>query len=256
MTPASFQFRTRGLLRRHAQPSSTRECWRHLRACAACAVVVLAVQTPLAAQGAADPAQDLLGLEAAQPDATLPPGWITRAVRGQRSPMSRIVDSSGVRYMRVSGRGEAAWFVRQLPAPLRASAGRMHWTWRAPVSPSGADVGMPGTDDAALRVFVVFGRHGNFLRKPRVLFYSLADGTPTAHRTSSPFGVRVAARPADTRDWMMAATNPFDDYRQLWGDAPPPIIAVGVMQDTDQTRSAAIGDVMHLHWRDANAAPR
>ncbi len=216
-------------------------------------VVWLCVCPSLRAQSGHAPDVDLFALTAATPGAALPAGWATRAVRGQRLPVSRIVDTSGIRYMRVSGLGQAGWFVRELPVPLIASAGRLHWMWRAPVAPHGADVAAPATDDAAVRVFVVFGRHGRFERRPRVLFYTLADGDPAPDRPDSPFGVRIAGRPALARDWMRAAGDPFLDYRRIWGDSPPPIVAVGVMQDTDQTRSAAIGDVMSLHWRSANA---
>jgi hypothetical protein len=163
--------------------------------------------------------------------------------------MSQIVDTSGIRYMRVSGQGQAGWFVRELPVPLAVSAGRLHWTWRAPLAPRGANVAAVATDDAAVRVFVVFGGRGGFMRRPRVLFYTLADGEPMPDRANSPFGVRIAGRPALAFNWVSAVADPFEDYRRIWGSAPPPIVAVGVMQDTDQTGSAAIGDVMSLYWR-------
>jgi len=209
---------------------------------------------PLRAQRGDVSASDLFALASARPKAALPPGWQTRPVRGQRLPMSRIIDTSGIRYMRLSGQGQAGWFVRELPAPLVGSAGRLHWTWRAPLAPHGASVAAPATDDAALRVFVVFGRHGRLVQRPRVLFYSLADGEPAPDRRDSPFGVRIAGRPELARDWIGVSADPFLDYRRIWGSAPPQIVAIGVMQDTDQTRSAAIGDVMNLHWRSENAA--
>jgi Protein of unknown function (DUF3047) len=200
-------------------------------------------------------APDLLALASAVENAPLPAGWRTRAVRGHRSPMSRIVDTSGIRYMRVSGQGQAGWLFRELPAPLRVSAGRLHWAWRAPLAPRGADIGMPATDDAAMRVFVVFDRHGHIGRTPRVLFYTLGDGDPAPDRPDRPFGVRIAGRPALARDWVHATADPFQDYRRIWGSEPRQIIAVGVMQDTDQTRCAAIGDVMNLYWRSEHVAP-
>lgn len=198
---------------------------------------------------------DLFGLTSANPGAALPAGWQTRAVRGQRLPMSRLVDTSGIRYMRVSGQGQAGWFVRELPVPLIASAGQLHWMWRAPLAPRGANVAVPSTDDATLRVFVVFGVQARFERRPRVLFYTLADGDPAPDRPDRPFGVRIAGRPALARDWVHATADPFLDYRRIWGSEPRQIIAIGVMQDTDQTRSAAIGDVMNLYWRSEHAAP-
>jgi len=82
----------------------------------------------------------------------------------------------------------------------------------------------------------------------------LADGEPTPDRPDSPFGVCIAGRPELALNWIGASADPFLDYRRIWGSVPPPIVAVGVMQDTDQTRSAAIGDVMNLYWRNEKAA--
>jgi hypothetical protein len=84
--------------------------------------------------------------------------------------MSRIVDTTGIWYMRISGQSAAGWFCRELRVPLSASAGRLQVTRRASLAPRGVNV------------------------------------------------------------------------------------AIGVMQDTDQTRSAAIGDVMNLSWRSEHAA--
>lgn len=215
------------------------------------AALVCAV--PSQAQRGREDDIDLLGLASTRSGASLPPGWQTRPVRGQLLPMSRIIDSSGTRFMRLSGAGHAGWFVRALPEPLLASSGHLAWTWRATLAPVGADVATPATDDATLRVFVVFGRHGRFTVKPRVLFYTLADGVPMPDRIDSPFGVRITGRPALARDWVPASADPFSDYRRLWKDAPPPIVAVGVMQDTDQTRRPAIGDILSLFWRQTNA---
>ena len=226
---------------------------RHWRGVCIILAAVLGWSAKSPAQRGPDSDIDLLGLATATPGTLLPEGWQTRPVRGQQLPMSRIVDSSGTRFMRLSGAGHAGWFVRALPQPLLASAGQLQWTWRATLAPVGADVATLATDDATLRVFVVFGRHGRFTVRPRVLFYTLADGDPAPDRIDSPIGVRIAGRPGGARGWVPASADPFGDYRRLWKDAPPPIVAVGVMQDTDQTRSPAIGDIMSLFWRRTNA---
>lgn len=197
---------------------------------------------------------DVLTLALASKGASLPVGWATRAVRGRQLPMSRIVDTSGIRFMRLSGQGSAGWFARELPTPLPASSGHLQWTWRVPLAPFGADVARSEVDDAALRVFVVFARHGRFARRPRVLYYSLADGNPAPDRADAAYATRIAGRPALARDWVQAIAEPFGDYRRVWGSAPPQIVAIGVMQDSDQTRRATIGDIKSLIWRNEDAA--
>ena len=250
-TPSVIQGRR---ARRGGHRSVCRVRQIHFRLRLAALLVVLPCPgVSIGAQHGPAPGVDLFALASASANASLPQGWQTRAVRGQRLPMSQIIDTSGIRYMRFSGQGQAGWFVRELPIPIIESQGRLHWTWRAPLAPRGASVAASATDDAALRVFVAFGRHGRFMQRPRVLFYTLADGELKPDRPDAPFGVRIAGRPSLARNWTGATADPFGDYRRIWGGAPPQIVAVGVMQDTDQTGSAAIGDVMNLFWRDENA---
>ncbi|MCC7052962.1 MAG: DUF3047 domain-containing protein [Gemmatimonadaceae bacterium] len=181
----------------------------------------------------------------------LPSGWAVRAVRGFREPLSEVVDSGGLRFLRLSGTGRAAFFVRRLETPLRSTSGRLGWTWRVPVTPVGASAASPATDDASLRVFVVFERHATFARAPRALFYTLGDGDP-AQRTAGRGAVQSinAGRPLAARHWVDVLVDPVRDYERIWRAAAPAIVAVGVMQDTDQTGSAAVGDMRRLEWTD------
>lgn len=64
----------------------------------------------------------------------------------------------------------------------------------------------------------------------------------------------IVGRPSQTRTWTSAEANPGLDYRRLWGGTAPRIVAIGVMQDTDQTMTLAIGDLSRLDWRFYHAA--
>jgi hypothetical protein len=100
-------------------------------------------------------------------------------------------------------------------------------------------------------VFVVFARRGVFETTPRALFYTVADGTPPELTTGPrrrPLASIAVGEPGRTRNWQEVTADPIADYRRLWHADAPRIVAIGVMQDTDQTRSAAIGDLMDLKW--------
>ena len=199
--------------------------------------------------------EELLPFAQRGPSDALPRGWAVRAVRGHSAPRTRIVDSGGTRFLRLSGAGRAAFFARQLDAPLNPERGNLHWTWRVPQTPAGASATSAATDDASLRIFVVFERHSTFARTPRALFYTVGDGAPrprgATHRAMHSIN---AGRPQDAQDWVDVRADPAGDYRRVWKADPPPIVAVGVMQDTDQTGSAAIGDLRRLEWREDNAS--
>ena len=196
---------------------------------------------------------DLLSLANGGSPQALPPGWTVRAVRGFREPLSQVVDSGGTRFLRLSGSGRAAFFVRKLEMLRPANAGRLAWTWRVPVTPAGGSAATPATDDASLRVFVVFERHAAFAPAPRALFYTLGDGDAPGTTARAAVQSINAGRPVAARHWVDVHAEPGRDYERIWGAAAPRIVAVGVMQDTDQTGSAAVGDLRRLEWRSDDA---
>ena len=209
--------------------------------------VVLGHAVPLRAQPRA-----FLGIESASAGAALPGEWRTRAVRGERAPTSRVMDSAGTRFLRVEGTDVAGWFVRPVEPALRPSAGALMWRWRAPVAPAGADLRARETDDAPLRVFVAFGKLRAFGRAPRTIFYSLGGPEPVhharpGHGSRDVYVVRAGAS-ADATSWVDVRVDPFADYRRAWGEEPPDIAVVGLLQDTEQTRSRAVADLAWIRW--------
>ncbi len=201
---------------------------------------------------------DLLQLADCPPGTALPPGWAVRPVPGVPAPDFQVGQRGGVRVLRVDGQGAAAWAYNELATPLDEESGRLRWSWRALELPAGADLDRQAGDDAPLRIYVVFGKPTLFAR-PRAIFYSWqASETPGSERTAFASD-RVAVVPmaggrtADGR-WRAEAVQPFRDFRRLWGEDPPPIRVVGVMQDTDDTGSAAAAELRSLIWEVAPAA--
>jgi Protein of unknown function (DUF3047) len=201
---------------------------------------------------------DMLNLSATTVGTNVPPGWAMRAVRGQQAPRATIIDSAGDKFFRLEGQARAAWFVHELPTPIMPGLGHFTWSWRTPTLTQGVDLRSAKSDDAAARVFIIFKRTGLMDRTPRTLFYSIGSVEPAGYSRASFQSpnfhvVRVGAM-SDARQWTDVMVNPFADYRRIWGSAPPDIVAVGVMQDTDQTRSAALADMRHFTWRQSNAS--
>ncbi len=195
---------------------------------------------------------DLLGLRAVQVGGGLPPAWTAIPVRRQRSPVATVLDSADTRFVRLAGTGRAGWFVNRLAAPVAPSATRLAVSWRVLVAPRGADLRAAATDDAALRVFVVFAMQGPFERTPRTLFYSSGAAEPSGyHRPSfqsrALHVIRLASDVSSSL-WMETELDPFSDYQRIWGGKPRAVVAVGLMQDTEQTGSTAMADVRGLAW--------
>lgn len=184
--------------------------------------------------------------------AGLPSGWKVRGVRGQRAPDLEVTaDQEGPR-LRLSGTGRAAWFYRELPDEIHEASGALLWSWRVLSAPATADLRAPATDDSPIRVYVVFGRPSLFRNSARIIFYSAGSTEPAGFARAS-FGsdklhvVRIDGV-AERGRWVDHAIDPFADYRRIWNAAPPPISAIGVMQDTDQTQGYAAAELRRLDW--------
>lgn len=195
---------------------------------------------------------DLLGL-AKSPSGTFEsPDWQIRAVHGRSAPQVTVHDSADVKFLRISGQSRAAFIVRSLAQPV-APHGRLEWIQRIPLSPAGADMRHAVTDDSPLRLFVVFHTGGFFARTRRVLFYSNGRAEPVSWSAPSAVSrdlhvIRISTA-GNESDWTAISVEPAADYVRTWGGSAPCIVAFGVMQDTDQTHSAAIAELHHLIWR-------
>ena len=55
--------------------------------------------------------------------------------------------------------------------------------------------------------------------------------------------------------WREHAVDPFADHRRFWKTEPPPITAVGMMQDTDMTHDSAVSELRALVWDGLAASP-
>jgi hypothetical protein len=196
---------------------------------------------------------DLLGLGGAAPSSGMPAGWNVRAVSGMAAPTATIRRDSAGPVLRLEGTGRAAWFHRQLAVTIPESPGTLRWSWRVLTAPAGADLRAKRLDDSPLRVFVVFGGTAErFGRSGRIIFYSVGGRDPRWFAGASHAGdrfhvVRVAGMD-ELPGWSDHQVSPFADYRRFWRGDPPPITAIGLMQDSDQTRSTAVAEIRSLTW--------
>ena len=194
----------------------------------------------------------ILSLANAPLRAGVPPGWKVRNIRGQTPPQIETRNDGEGPILRIQGAGRAAWFYRELPTQLAESPGSLNWSWRVVQAPVGADLRKEKTDDSPLRVYVVFGKPGFFGGSSRVIFYTFGAAEPDGYARPSFVSdklhvIRVGGDP-DVGTWKENAVNPFADYRRIWRREPPPVTAVGVMQDTDQTRAMAVAELRRLEW--------
>ncbi|MGH2628221.1 MAG: DUF3047 domain-containing protein [Anaerolineales bacterium] len=197
--------------------------------------------------------RDLLRLGCGSVGVGIPPGWRIRPVHGQVAPEAEIRGDEEDLALRLTGAGRAAWFYREVKIRSSEAGGILHWSWRVHEAPSGADLRRRETDDSPMRVYVVFGKPGSlFGGSGGIIFYSFGNQDPVAYSAPSHMDdrlhlVRVDGA-MDHGRWRQHAVDPFADYRRIWGRTPPAITAIGVMQDTDQTKALAVAEIRQLEW--------
>lgn len=206
-------------------------------------------------------AEDLLTVarfSAAAPQAGLPAGWqawsFERVGRQTRYALAR--DTGTTALQAVSG-GAASGLVRRVRIdPQRHPL--LAWRWKVTRLPAGADLTRKKGDDCAARLFVLFapdsGPRGRLRRQltrirgghgfGNALAYVWAGAAPGRPWLASPYTDRVAVIPVRSeRDelgrWTAEERDVHADYRRAFGHAPPAVVAVGLMTDSDDTGSSA-----------------
>lgn len=148
----------------------------------------------------------------------------------------------------------------------------LEWRWRVGNLVAGADQRSAATDDSPARLIVSFHGdekkldfgHRTQMRLARALSgqslpyatlmyvwsYKLPVGTvienPHIDRIRA---IVVASGPEGVGKWHDYRRNVLEDYRQVFGEEPWDIVAVGVMTDTDNTQQTArshYGDITFL----------
>ncbi len=195
--------------------------------------------------------RDLLRLEHAETGRGSPAGWQVRPVKGRSAPEFEIRGDGPDRVLRISGSGQAAWLYRDLREAGVPASNNLRWSWRVLEAPVSSDLAIERADDSPIRVYVVFGNPRSLFGGPgRIIFYSFGNKEPDGYAASSHVSGRIhiirVDGAADRGVWRDHTADLTADYRRIWHREPPPITAVGLMQDTDQTGGRAVAEVREL----------
>ena len=205
----------------------------------AAAMVVLALT--LTGAGAAVPVSDFAaaGLD----------GWDARVFDGETR--YRIVDDDGHRVLEGRADASASGLFRELTVDLERTP-RLAWRWWIDAPVSVPDERARSGDDFAARVYVVFDGGWAFWRTTTVV-YVWADADAPKAPWRNPFTSQarmIAVRRGGGGHWHEEVRDVRADYRALFDRDPPPIVAVAVMADTDQSGTQA-----RARWADLRFLP-
>lgn len=155
------------------------------------------------------------------------------------------------------------------PAPAA-----LQWRWRVDQPVRGANIATKAGDDSALKVCVVFDQplaDMPFLQRqalrlaqavsdtplpPATLCYLWDNRYPAGTRMRNAHSARVRylvvqGPESPTGQWQTQRRQPAEDFLQVFGDESqtvPPVLAVAVGADSDNTGGASLADLADLRW--------
>jgi hypothetical protein len=172
-----------------------------------------------------------------------PADWKPRKDSGKEA--YRVMEEPGLHFLRAVVRGLGVQAVKQYEWDLDAYP-VLAWSWRPLEFPKGGDERDSKTNDSALAVylFVPYSR----VAGPKAVKYIWSERVPVGTAPSSNMGltqVRVlrSGPPAKKGEWVEERVNARDDYKKYFDvqETPKPA-GIGVLTDSDDTRSTAQGD--------------
>ena len=183
-------------------------------------------------------------------------GWEDKVFKGKT--VYTLVPENGKTVLQAQSKKAASGLVRKMTIDLKKYP-LLRWSWKVQAPLKGEDVTVKKGDDFVARVYVAFPR--TFFWRTRAINYVWSARMPRGSSAPSPYtgnvmilAIESGSEKAGT--WVSEERNVFDDYRQLFGEEPPPVGGVAGMTDTDNTGGEATawyGDIT-MHGKQ-NGAP-
>jgi hypothetical protein len=172
---------------------------------------------------------------------SFPKDW--RPLREDAREVYRVMAEGGGRFLRGLSRGVGTQALLDRPWDLREHP-VLAWKWRPRVFPEGSDERRGGANDSALGVYVGFPQSRFTVKALKYVWSRVApEGTETSASAGMTKMRILRQGPAKKDAWTAERVNVIEDYRRLFGSDPDkPLRGIGVLTDSDDTKSTAEGD--------------
>lgn len=208
----------------------------------------------------------------ASPGNAVPPGWLHETLpKVERANAHSIELDDGVAVLRVRSRAAASSLVATPAAPVPWT--RLQWRWKVAKALAGSDLRIKGGDDYAARLYVLFDLpldrlpfgdrlrlqaarsiSGRDLPAAAICYVWGGDAQPAGTTAWNPYTDRVRMVVVDSGNAQATRWRPVErdlrrDWQEAFGGALPPVRAIAVGADTDNT-----GDSVDAWFGDIEAA--
>lgn len=199
----------------------------------------------------------------AQPGTELPAGWQRYTLgRPERLTEYRIAEAGGRMALRAEAKASVSAVIHRIAA-APGHAPWLAWSWRVDALPAHADMRTKKGDDFAARVYVLFDydeRKLPFFERAKVaaarliygdpipvaaLCYVWDNRQPVGHTAWSAYTNRLRmivlqSGASNLGAWVHERRNVAEDFRAAFGEEAPPVAAIVVAADTDNTGDEAL----------------
>jgi DUF3047 family protein len=173
-------------------------------------------------------------------------GWRDKSFHGKT--VYSLAKDDGRTVLQARSKHAASGLVRELEADPKQYP-LLRWSWKVAHTLSREDVTKKSGDDFAARVYVVFQR--TFFWRMRAINYVWSANMEKGAIARNAFTANAAVVAVESGDgkageWLSEERNIYEDYRKIFGEEPPPVGAIAVMTDTDNTQdevTAWYGDI-------------
>jgi hypothetical protein len=171
---------------------------------------------------------------------SVPPGW-----HPSRDDISMffIRNENSNQYVRIDTKGGCTSIGKQFKfSPEEYPL--LSWKWRINKVPKGGNESIKEKNDSAAGVYVIFKGK---LKLNHIIKYVWSSTLPKGTVTKSPYNSRtkvivLKSGISDRGKWLQETVNIQRDYKILFDKDAPPVEAIGLLSDSDNTDSFASAD--------------
>jgi hypothetical protein len=221
--------------------SGSQRLWvRSLSLAIAVAVLVSLTFTLAESAGASVIVRDDSNLKVTIQANGLSKGWKLRILQGE--PDIKVLKEDGKNIIRLRSKVASISVYKEIKLDLHKFP-LLKWRWKVTILPKGGDARVNNKDDQAAGVYVVFPRFPSMINS-QLLAYVWETNVPVGtvmrnRRNPMVHYIVVRSGKNHLNEWITEERNVMEDYKRVFGKAPPLVGGISLLIDTDDTRSQA-----------------
>jgi hypothetical protein len=177
--------------------------------------------------------------------------WVEKSFEGHTR--YEVVTEDGYRCVKATSRASASALYYEIKYDLNKYP-YISWRWKVAGVLSKGDATKKDGDDYGARVYLVFP--STWFWRTKAVNYLWANRLPKGKAVPNAFTgnvIMIAVESGNERasQWVEETRNVLEDYRRVFKKDPPPVGAVAIMTDTDNTGQEAVAWYGPLRIHDA-----